>query len=400
MPDRRGWDPAPAPRALAELPFEAALADAQRLARAWVLALIRSRPLEELGLLPLEELARSGPQLCAQMVAAVRSDAELERLRAGAGPAGESSLGGAARVGELTGARDAADAVEAVELLRGILCGALAGQLEEPTPRQSADLCERIAHVCAAVLTIALGRAPAISPSSGKPSWGARGPQAAGAAADETPQSAAGGARIMDELEGAAAPATVVGASRGEGVPGRAVPKSVTAIEIRDERAEHGAVAWIDAIARQLERYRADRRPFAVLLVEVREIERLRLEMSPAELAALGASLERALAAALQAGGAAAGRDVDRGAMPWTGSLTPQRPGRCWLLAPEADRPAAHALADRIARVVASGLSHRGRALELLVGVGVCPQDGRQAAALAAHADVDLHAARAARPSG
>ena len=204
----------------------------------------------------------------------------------------------------------------------------------------------------------------------------------------------------MDELEGAAAPATVVGVSHGEGVPGRAVPEPVPAIEIRDERAEHGAVAWIDAIARQLERHRADGRPFTVLLVEVRELERLRLEMSPAELAALGASLERALAAGLQAGGPAAGRDFDRGAPPWTGSVTPQRPGRCWLLAPEADRPAAHALADRIAGAVASGLSHRGRPLEVLVGVGVCPQDGRQAAALAAHADVDLHAARAARPSG
>ena len=219
-------------------------------------------------------------------------------------------------------------------------------------------------------------------------------------AADETSQSAAAGARIVDELEGAAALATVVGASRGEGVPGRAVSKPVPAIEIRDERAEYGAGAWIDAITRQLERHRADRRPFTVLLVEVRDIARLRLEMSPAELATLGASLERALAAGLQAGGAVAGRGFDRGAPPWTGSLTPQRPGRCWLVAPETDRPAAHGLADRIARAVASGLSHRGRALEVLVGVAVCPQDGRQAAALAAHADVDLHAARAARPSG
>ncbi len=400
MPDRRGWDPPPAPRALAELPFEAALADAQWLAGAWVLALIRSRPLEELGLLPLEELARSGPQLCAQVVAAVRSDAELERLRAGAGPAGESSPGAAARVGELTGARDAVEAVEAVELLRGILCGTLAGQLEEPTPRESADLCERIAHVCAAVLTTTLGRTPAISPSSGKASWSARGPEAPRAAADEASRSAPPRARIVDELEGAAEAATVVGASRREGAPRPAVPKPVPAIEIRAERAEYGAGAWIDAVARQLERHRADRRPFTVLLVEVRDIERLRLEMSPAELAALGSSLERVLAAAVQAGGAAAGQGFDRGAPPWTGSLTPQRPGRCWLVAPETDRPAAHALTDRIARAVASGLGHRGRALEVLVGVAVCPQDGRQAAALAAHADVDLHAARTARPSG
>jgi len=378
VPDRRGWDTPPAPRALAELPFEAASADAERLAGAWVLALIRSRPLEELGLLPLEELARSGPQLCAQMLAAVRSDAELERLRAGAGSAGESSPGAAARISELTGARDAAEAVEAVELLRGILCRTLAGRLEEASPRQNADLCERLAHVCAAVLATALGSAPAIAPSSESPPWGGRGPQAPDGAPDGSSRPPAAGARIVDELEGAAAPPP--------------------AIAIRDERPEHGAVAWIDAIARQLERYRADGRPFTVLLVEVRELERLRLEMSPAELAALGASLEGALAAALQAR-AAARRGPDRGAPRWTGSVTPQRPGRCWLLAPEWDRAAAHALADRVARTVASGLGHRGRAVEVLVGVAVCPQDGRQAAALAAHADVDLHAARAARPS-
>ncbi|HTY95986.1 MAG TPA: hypothetical protein VMB91_03025 [Solirubrobacteraceae bacterium] len=377
MPDRRSWDPPPAPRPLAELPLETTLADAQGLARAWVLALIRSRPLEELGQLPLEELARSGPQLCGQILAAVRSDAELERLRAGTGSAGEPSPGAAARVGELTGARDAAELVEAVELLRVILCGTLSGQLEQPTARRSADLYERIAHVCTAVLTTALGRAPATSPSSGNGSSGPRGPQAA-AAEEEVSWSPAAGARIVDELETVTPPP----------------------IEIRDERAEHGAAGWIDAIARQLERHQADGLPFTVLLVEVRELERLRLEMSPAELASLGAALEQALGAFLQAGGAVARRGFERGAAPWTGSVTPQCPGRCWVLAPETDRVAAHALADRVARSVASRVIHRGRALEVLVGVGVCPRDGRQAAALAAHADVDLHAARAARRSG
>ncbi|HTQ67756.1 MAG TPA: hypothetical protein VMI13_03610 [Solirubrobacteraceae bacterium] len=397
MPDRRGWDPPPAPRALGELPLEAALAHTERLAGAWVLALIRSRPLEEIGVLPLQELAGAAPQLCGQMIAAVRSDDELARLRAGAGAATESPAGPAARLGELTGTRDAAGAVQALELLRGILCGTLAGELDDPTARQSADLCERIAHVCATVLAAALGRGLEMPPSPGQAPPGAGAPRPA---VDQTSTSPAGEARIVDELEGVPAPATVVGAARGGGPPGRAVAGGAPAIEIRDERVEHNGMAWIDAIARQLETYEADGLPFAVLLVELRDIERLRLETSPAELAALGASLEQALATGLQAGGAAAAGGFDRATTPWAGSLTPQRPGRCWLLAPGADRLAAHALADRISRAVAGALTHRGRTLEVLLGVAVCPQDGRRAAALAAHADIDLHAARAARPSG
>ncbi len=55
--------------------------------------------------------------------------------------------------GDLVGARTTAELVDAVELLRGVLCEAL---LEEAarcqSARQTADLCERVAHVCAAML--------------------------------------------------------------------------------------------------------------------------------------------------------------------------------------------------------------------------------------------------------
>jgi len=45
---------------------------------------------------------------------------------------------------------------------------------------------------------------------------------------------------------------------------------------------------------------------------------------------------------------------------------------------------------------VASGASHRGVPLAVTIGSAVCPDDGTDAAALAARADVGLYAARAA----
>ena len=77
-------------------------------------------------------------------------------------------------------------------------------------------------------------------------------------------------------------------------------------------------------------------------------------------------------------------------------SLTRERPGRYWLLAPQTDGPRRAVLAERLARAVSSSASHRGTPLEVAVGIAVCPEDGRQASELAAHADVGLYAARAA----
>ena len=137
---------------------------------------------------------------------------------------------------------------------------------------------------------------------------------------------------------------------------------------------------WIAAIERRLERYARDRAPFALLLVELADVERLRHAELPGEVSRLTGLVEAALSAEL--------RPAD--------SLTRESPGRYWLLAPETDSGAATALAERMASAVRGAASHRGASLQIAVGIAVCPVDGSQAVVLAARADIALYAARAA----
>jgi diguanylate cyclase (GGDEF)-like protein len=157
-------------------------------------------------------------------------------------------------------------------------------------------------------------------------------------------------------------------------------PEKPPQIEIRDVRGEDGAAAWVGSIGHRLERYAQDSSPFAVLLVEVVDIERLRRAEPASEVSRLTSQVQDALARGL--------RPAD--------SLTREGPGRYWLLAPQTDVSGAQLLAERIARAVRSSASHRGTPLEVAVGISVCPDDGKQASELAAHADVELYAARAA----
>jgi hypothetical protein len=134
-------------------------------------------------------------------------------------------------------------------------------------------------------------------------------------------------------------------------------------IAARDAR--QGPAAWIGSIGGQLEAFEQDRRPFAVLLIEMLE---------PA--AALDA---REAMRALQ----------DRLGQ-WRGlTLTREGPGRYWLLAPGADRAGAESLRDLVESP--PGEARGGPAA---VGIALCPEDGRDAAGLAAHADLDLYASR------
>jgi GGDEF domain-containing protein len=136
---------------------------------------------------------------------------------------------------------------------------------------------------------------------------------------------------------------------------------------------------WIAAIARRLERYERDRTPFAALLLELVDVERLRYAELPGEVARLTGLLETVLAEEL--------RPAD--------SLMRESPGRYWLLAPETNSPNARSLAARLSAAVYAKVSHRGAPLVLAVGIAVCPADGERAGALAAHADIALYAARA-----
>jgi len=386
--------PRPRARPVSDLPGDALLADAEGLARRWALALIRARPLASVGEIPFEDLAREAPSLCAQAIRALHSDAELERLT---GAVGASASGAPARqLAVIAGAADTAAAVVAVEALRGVLWEALLAHLPEPSVRQVGDLADRLAYVCAVSLAAAVQAA--FAPGRG---------------GVERASSDVGARRGRDADAD-------VGAGVGAGTPSESEREAVTAeratavivdesapvsalapapeIEIRDvregrmQRGEAGPAAWIGSIGAQLEQFERDGLPFAVLLVEPVEIERLRRDCLPQELTALSGRMEAALAAELGS---------------TCGPLTRERPGRCWLLMAETDHDRARELGERLARTVVSDPSDRAAladlrsvgprgALELAIGVAACPHDGREAASLAAHADVGLYAARAA----
>jgi GGDEF domain-containing protein len=358
---------------------------AEELARRWAISLVLARPLDGLADVPLEDLAREAPALCAQCVRALESDEELDRLTGAASAGGREESAPVGRLAAISGAPDAAALVETVEALRGVLWGALLEELRWPMFDQThahgvADLSDRLAYVCAAALAAAL--------AAGRPEPDATQEQAEAAATEAEPG--------LDRLEREpAGPRAAVIVDEREEVPAspRRAPEE---IEIRDERGEVGPAAWIGSIGRQLERFSRDGASFAVLLVELRDIERLRCDGSPGELSRLADQVEQALASELQPsarGDAARGDDGSREAR-WAGSLTREGPGRYWLLAPQTDRAGARAMAERLVGAVRRLSGHGGAHLEIAIGAAVCPEDGREAAALAAHADLELYAAR------
>jgi GGDEF domain-containing protein len=365
-------------RPVAELPGETLIARADELARRWAIALILARPPEAIGDVPLEELARDAPALCAQALRALQSDVELARLTGRGTPRSREASASAQRLPAICGAREPAALVEAVEALRGVLWEALLDELSEPPVRLVGDLSDRLAYVCSAMLAVAVAVAvaaearatAAVDPADERVELERQASSAREPSQATTPSSAA---VIVDEHAHAAADAGSSPRGRRQSRPDE--------IEIRDERREEGAAAWIGSIGAQLERFERDGLPFAVLLVELVDIERLRREEPPEELSQLTAGVEEALSSALGE---------------WAGTLTRERPGRFWLLAPATDRSGAARLAERLTRAVGARVGHRGAPLVVAIGFAVCPEDGRQAAALAAHADVGLFAARSA----
>src|ERR1700689_1988930 len=111
----------PRVRAIAELSLEGMLARGGELAKRWAVSLILTRPIEDIGGLPLAGVALEGPLLCVQMLRALQSDGELDRLT-GEGPStGREQSALARRIGSLAGVSDAVGTIEAVEALRGVL---------------------------------------------------------------------------------------------------------------------------------------------------------------------------------------------------------------------------------------------------------------------------------------
>jgi GGDEF domain-containing protein len=139
------------------------LAGGATLAKEWLVRLIEDAPLERAAAIPVSALAAHAPGLCAAVVAALSSDAELERLRPGGDLAGL-----AARAGALAGARESPDTSVAVEALRAVVWEALRDSWRRPSAALVADLSDRLAHVCAVVAQAALGAPPAGAADQGE----------------------------------------------------------------------------------------------------------------------------------------------------------------------------------------------------------------------------------------
>jgi GGDEF domain-containing protein len=135
---------------------------------------------------------------------------------------------------------------------------------------------------------------------------------------------------------------------------------------------------WRAPVERRLDAHRRDGTPFALLVAEAADAERL-LAAGGADAAALDA-VEPAVRGAVRPGDA----------------VVRERAGRLWVLAPGTDGGAARALAGEIAGAVAAAAAPHGAPLQAAVGVAQCPHDGADAGALAARADERLFAARAA----
>jgi GGDEF domain-containing protein len=306
--------------------------DARVVAKAWLVELVAGSSLEDAGALPAAEIAREGPGLAAAVLAALGDDAALRRLTSGGNLDWLSS-----RAGQLAGAAGPAGAVRAGEALRRATqaCVLDAGRLDAVT---TAELVDRLAHVCALVAEASAAQAGAAA-------------VAAGAAAP------AGAAMPAGEPE------------RGEHRPEREAPPPPPG----------DAGSWEAAVARRLERHAQDGIPFALLAIEVDGVQRLRGAQQEGEVDALLEAVERALTSGL--------RPADQ--------LLRAEEGRYWVTAPDTGPAVARVLAELLAETARSAAEHGGAPLTVSVGVATCPEDGGEVAALAAAADQAMFAARA-----
>jgi hypothetical protein len=353
---------------------EELLAQAGMLAKRWAIGLIVARPPHEIGEVPLEDLASEAPALCAAILRAVRCERDLERLTDPADP----EHAAARRLASICGAHDASQLALAVEELRALLWQALLAQPLEDPERLAGEACDRLAHVCSIVLACALaGREPGEDePAAAAVAGATRSLPLRPSAREHGPARAA----IVDERdEDRGAPSSPAGAE----------------IAARDERVEAGPAAWIGALGARLERFAEDGVPFAVLLAEVVDAERLRAHEPPGEPERLTAAFEQLLMTELRAHAGVPARPPWGRAPREEGSLTRERVGRLWMIVPDTDRAGGLRLAERLHERAAGLRTSRGSRVPVALGAASCPQDGRDASVLAAYADVAVHAARA-----
>lgn len=300
-------------------------------------------------------------------------------------------------------------AASAAEQLCGALWEAVHEEMRAGRSLEVVALTDRIAEVCRSVSAVANAAGASLSPDAGTPSSAAMSSSATPAVDLERslsgtgpkvyePSGDTGRASGVDPLAGASrgdSPANAEDWRRDrrrsgelhiDGAPVVDTPAALvdehegaaTPIAIRDVRGAEGS-SWAESIGRRLDRYADDRVPFAVLLIEVLDAERLRVAEGPAEAHRMIREVEGAIVEQL--------RPAD--------ALLREADGRYWLIAPQTEVSVAGALAQRIASAARRAGSHRGAPLQVSIGVALCPDHGADVATLIAHADIDLYAAQA-----
>lgn len=307
------------------------------VARAWLAAFVGAQPLEEIGSLPLAELAHDAGMLARAVARAPGCEAP-----------GSTALRHAGR-------GDAARVVRAGELLRSVCWRMLCEELGDP----GGELADRLAAACSDLVAAALSGA---SPADYQSAVPAR----------------TEGLVIFDEHAG-----RIVADSQAP-----APPLDGARVRARDARRDAPGEnpRWGMRIRAQLDRFHAEGLPFSLLLAELMDLQLLSAAEPPAALERVAAAVADAIAFELS---------------PRDGEIVSERPGRWWIVCADSDRPAARRTAERLARAARAVSDGRGDPLELAVGVAVSPPDGQEFRELSAQADVAMFAARSqARSAG
>lgn len=256
-----------------------------------------------------------------------------------------------------------ARATRAAEELCATLWEAVRDELRQSRVWRVAELSERLAQVCSIVAALAAEEsAPELEPPA--------------PAQEPTPPPAHVPEIAIHDIrrEGPQAAVTPGGGDSPAWIE-TAGESSGRGIQIDRE----GPVAWAESIGASLERHEVEGLPFAVLLVEALDVERLAQAEPAAVLTGLLDRVEAAIARELRPSDA----------------IVRESSGRWWLTASRADCGGARALAERLVGAVRATAVHRGEPLGVAIGIAVCPADGDDASTLAANADVGLYAARA-----
>lgn len=330
-------------RPVADAPIDALLARVDDLTKGWLVALLEQLPLGRASSVLAADLARDGPRICDALIRALADDNELRRL----GPDGSLEQL-ASRAGDVCRGADAVTASSAIDALHGVLWSALRGELAGPEPEQVSELAERLSLVIETVRGAAL-RGPAAQQAAPD--------EIVGQAEEPGPDTAAH--RPLSEREKYEPPTLVA----------ESVPRGADAVE----------ALWIGAFDEEIARAAQAGSTLALLLAELEESERMTAVETPE------------LATATIGRFAQAIRDTIRR----PDILASETESRVWIIARDAGRSGAQALASRVASSVRRADPWRGAPLTISIGIAVLGEDGRDASSLIAAAEESRFAAAA-----